>query len=167
MSKSTTSVHAGKAIEASSDAWTGTAPLSDRINSEPAILRGLSSSEIITAAAVFFPVWLVIGLLLGGLLHIMQLAFILPIGGPMASVWISAGFLARVKRNRPNHYHWLALQWWLHKSLGFPAPFIAHGGSWDLGRSMPPEPAPSRRRRARSPSSPGALPEAPHQEPAP
>lgn len=113
------------------------APLTDRVNSEPPILKGLSATETMVAMAVLFPLWFVVGGLLALLFKRWQILPLLAVIGPMVSVWMGAGFFASFKRNRPDHYYWHAFVWKRHH-LGFGvAPFIAHRGAWDLGRSMP------------------------------
>lgn len=124
------------------------APLTDRVNSEPPVLRGLSVSEVFVAAVLFFPAWLCIGFAAARLFHHWQILILLGIFGPLLSVWVSAGFLASLKRNRPDHYYWQAWLWWLHRRGLLTAPFISHRGAWDLGRSLPPRSSPGRHRRA-------------------
>lgn len=113
------------------------APLTDRVNSEPPILKGLSASETIVSAALFVPIWIFIGAVLGLLLRRWQYGLILAVIGPLASVWVSAGFFAKLKRDRPDHYfvHWFS--WWRHRKGFGRSPFISLHGAWDLGRSMP------------------------------
>lgn len=113
------------------------APLTDRVNSEPPILRGLSAPETIVAAAVFFPIWVVLGIVLSLLFHHWQIGMILSVLGPLGSVWVSAGFFAKLKRDRPDHYyvHWFS--WWRHRRGLGRSPFVSRYGAWDLGRSMP------------------------------
>lgn len=114
------------------------APLTDRVNSEPPVLRGLSVSEVMIATALFFPVWLCVGFLAARLFHHWQIFILLGIFGPLFSVWASAGLLASIKRNRPDHYYWHAWLWWLHRHGLWSVPFVSHRGAWDLGRTLPP-----------------------------
>ena len=133
------------------------APLTDRVNSEPPILKGLSASETIICAAVFFPIWVFIGIVLGLLLRLWQVGLILSVLGPLGSVWVSAGFFAKLKRDRPDHYfvHWFG-DWRQRHGLGQSA-FVCRLGAWDLGRSMPQissrKKPRSKARRAAAPSS--------------
>ena len=113
------------------------APLTDRVNSEPPILKGLSASETVVSAALFFPIWIFIAIALGLLSRRWQIGMVLSVIGPLASVWVSAGFFAKLKRDRPDHYfvHWFS--WWRHRKGFGRSPFISLDGTWDLGRSMP------------------------------
>jgi len=124
------------------------APLTDRVNSEPPVLRGLSVTEVMVSTALFFPVWLGVGFLAAHLFHRWQIFILLGIFGPLFSVWASAGLLASLKRNRPDHYYWQAWLWWLHRHGLWTVPFVSHRGAWDLGRTLPAarSSAPSRRR---------------------
>lgn len=114
------------------------APLTDRVNSEPPVLQGLSVTEVMVAAALYFPLWFLLGLLAARVFHHWQILILLGVFGPLLSVWASAGFLASLKRNRPDHYYWQLFRWWLHRRGLCTAPFVSHRGAWDLGRSLPP-----------------------------
>ena len=113
------------------------APLTERVNSEPPIMRGLSATETMVAMAVFFPLWFVLGAACAVLFGRWQILMLMGVIGPMVSVWVSAGFLARFKRNRPDHYYWHAFIRWRHRLGIGSSVFIVHRGAWDLGRSMP------------------------------
>jgi conjugative transfer region protein (TIGR03750 family) len=81
---------------------------------------------------------MLIGLVLAFLFRTWQIFVLLGVIGPLVSVWVSAGFLASYKRNRPDHYYLHAFKWWRHRlGLGV-APFIHHNGAWEIGRSLPP-----------------------------
>lgn len=111
-------------------------PEVDRINVEPAILLGLSSSEASWAIGIAFAVWTPISALLtflwGGFPLFVLLALVLP----MASVWIGAKQMAKVKRNRPDLYYVHALTAWAARAGLRRSRFISHVGQWDLGRSF-------------------------------
>lgn len=113
------------------------APLTDRVNSEPPIMRGLSATETLVAMAVWFPLWFFIGTLFALLFGHWQILALMGVIGPLVSVWVSAGFLARFKRNRPDHYYRHAFVGWRHRLGLGQSPFISRRGAWDLGRSMP------------------------------
>lgn len=129
---------------------TDVAPLTDRVNNEPPVLRGLSVTEVTVATALFFPVWLCVGFLASRLFHHWQILILLGIFGPLISVWASAGVLASLKRNRPDHYYWQASLWWLHRHGLWTVPFVSHLGAWDLGRTLPPARSSVLRRRLAS-----------------
>ena len=112
------------------------APLTDRVNSEPAILKGLTATETVIAMAVFFPAWIFLGAVVSWLVGRWQVVMLVGVIGPLASVWFGAGFLAAKKRNRPDHYYLHAFGWWRHRFGLGAIPFISLRGAWDLGRSM-------------------------------
>lgn len=115
------------------------APLSERVNNEPAILKGLSSSETTVAALCFTPLWFVIGGLLSLLLQRWQIVMALTIIGPAVSVWYAAGYFATLKRNRPDHYYQHAFVVWRHRLGLSKTPFIVQRGPWELGRILRPQ----------------------------
>lgn len=110
----------------------------DRLNGEPPIFRGCSSSELVAIAGLSVVVWIPLGLL-GGLL----------VGAPTLGVGVSgmaiiasivgtASLLQRLKRGRPDSDYWHRLL--LHlETLGLRrSGFIQREGVWDLGRSRGP-----------------------------
>ncbi len=120
------------------------APLVDRTNGEPAILRGLTSTESTWAIGLAFVVWLLPGAGLGFLIATVAwpaLAIAVTVLVctilPVATVWFGAGALAKLKRERPAHYHIHLARLYLTRYLGRRQHFIAHRGPWDLGRSLP------------------------------
>lgn len=114
------------------------APLTDRVNNEPPILKGLSASEVTVATVVSVLVWFVIGSALALFFGRAVILFGLLVVGPVATVWVSAGWLAGIKRNRPIGYYWHRFLWWLHRLGLRRIKFIDRRGPWDLGRSLRP-----------------------------
>jgi conjugative transfer region protein (TIGR03750 family) len=127
-----------------------TAPLTDRANCEPPILKGLTATETIVAALVFFPAWFVVGGGLSLLFRHWQILMLLGVIGPIASVWLTAGFFAGIKRNRPDHYYGQAFGRVLHRLGLRSTPFVVRSGGWELGREMPDSSVPLHTRIARS-----------------
>jgi conjugative transfer region protein (TIGR03750 family) len=108
----------------------------DRLNGEPPIFRGCSSSELVALAVLAFVTWVPLGLLLGLLVGapIMGIGFagIAIIG----SVFVSATLLQKLKRGRPDHDYWHRFLIRL-EALGLRrSGFIRREGTWDLGRSF-------------------------------
>lgn len=113
------------------------APITDRVNVEPAILNGMTASE----AQVIGLVSLVVCLMLGGVLLVVtgwwQALMLVALFGPLAVLWFVSKYLAKIKRNRPDGYYSQALHqkvagWGLATSK-----FIDHTGYWSLGRTLP------------------------------
>jgi conjugative transfer region protein (TIGR03750 family) len=116
----------------------GHAPLPDRVNAEPAIIKGLSYTESKWAIGLAFLLWFPVGSLLGLALHHLPVAVLVIATGSIATVWLAAGYLATMKRNRPDHYYVQLLK---HRAarLGLiRSHFVTHAGTWDLGRSLIP-----------------------------
>ena len=109
--------------------------LADRVDIEPPIFKGCSSSELLAmligAVAVWIPLSLLLGLALGRITY--SLAFLAV--GVIGSVYCGAAFFQRVKRNRPDHYYVHVLKRRLHASGMWSFPLVWRSGHWDIGRS--------------------------------
>lgn len=110
----------------------------DRLNTEPPIFRGCSSSElgvILLAGSLF---WLPTALLLATLLGMPSAG----LGGAamaiVGSTFVGTTVFRRIKRARPDGYYQLRLVLLLH-DLGLRrSPFFRKTGVMDLGRRIPP-----------------------------
>ena len=122
-------------VEAIPDLYEEAAPLTDRTNREPAILRGLTSSEAHTAIIVVMPFWVVVALIVAVTTKMWALGVLIASLAPMLTIWGGAGWLAKKKRNKPDYYYLHSYRLWLAKN-GFRNPFISHKGMWDLGREI-------------------------------
>lgn len=118
--------------------------LADRLNAEPAIFRGCSSSELGMMAGIAIAVWLPLGFLLAWLMSAATMGFGIAGVGVVGSVVILATLFQRIKRNRPEGYYQQWLRMRLH-SLGLGrAPWVLRSGTWDIGRTHAPLPARNR-----------------------
>jgi conjugative transfer region protein (TIGR03750 family) len=108
--------------------------LADRVDTEPPIFRGCSSSELVAMLIISVAVWLPLSVLIA--LLVGRPAFFLGILaiGVLGTMFIAAGAFHRVKRNRPDHYYLHAFQRFLHERKWRTAPFIWRSGRWDIGR---------------------------------
>lgn len=108
----------------------------DRLNGEPVIFRGCSSSELTAIAGASAAAWLPLGLVVAS-------AFGAPLMGVgaagiavLATVFVMASLFQRLKRGRPEgHYQqWLAI---VLESIGVrKSGFIRRSGTWDVGRTL-------------------------------
>lgn len=109
--------------------------LADRLNAEPAIFKGCSSSELGMIVGVAILVWLPLSLLLAWLLGAVTMGFGIAGVGVVATVVVMATLFQRIKRGRPEGYY----QQWLRirlQSMGLVrAPWVLRSGSWDIGRT--------------------------------
>jgi conjugative transfer region protein (TIGR03750 family) len=109
--------------------------LADRLNAEPVIFKGCSSSElglIVTVAALL---WLPLSLLLAGLMGAVTMGFGLAGVGIVATVLVMASVFQRLKRGRPDGYYQQRALIWLSEHGLRHAPFIRRSGAWDIGRT--------------------------------
>ena len=114
------------------------APCVDRVNVEPAILLGLSSTEAVWTIVAAFSVWVPIGVLIGLLTRSMAIGVLFSSVTPLITVYIAAQKMAAVKRDRPDLYYLHLFRQTLARTGLRRSRFVIHFGGWDLGRSLPP-----------------------------
>ena len=109
--------------------------LADRLNAEPTIFKGCSSSELGVIAGVAALVWLPVSLVLAGLMGAVTMGLGLAGVGVVATVVAMATLFQRLKRNRPDGYYQQRFVIRLHdKGLRHSA-VVRRSGSWDIGRT--------------------------------
>ena len=109
--------------------------LADRLNAEPAIFKGCSSSELGVIAGVAALVWLPVSLVLAGLMGAVTMGLGLAGVGVVATVVVMATLFQRLKRNRPDGYYQQRFVIWLHDRGLRRSRLIRRSGSWDIGRT--------------------------------
>ena len=109
--------------------------LADRLNAEPAIFKGCSSSELGVIVGVAAFVWLPVSLVLAGLMGAVTMGFGLAGVGVVATVVVTATLFQRLKRNRPDGYYQQRFAIWLHDKGLRRSTLIRRSGSWDIGRT--------------------------------
>jgi conjugative transfer region protein (TIGR03750 family) len=109
--------------------------LADRVNSEPVIFKGCSSSELGVIVAVSGLVWLPLSLLIAGLLGAATMGFGLAGAAIVATVVVVATIFQRLKRNRPDGYYQQRFVIALHDAGIRRCALIRRSGVWDIGRS--------------------------------
>lgn len=109
--------------------------LADRVNSEPVIFKGCSSSELGVIVAVAALVWLPLSLLIAGLLGAITMGFGFAGVGIVATVVVAATIFQRLKRNRPDGYYQQSFVICLHEAGIRRSVLIRRNGVWDIGRS--------------------------------
>lgn len=109
--------------------------LADRLNAEPAIFKGCSSSELGMIVGLAVVVWLPLSLLLAWLLGAITMGFGIAGVGVVATVVVMATLFQRIKRGRPEGYYqqWLRIR--LHTMGLYRTPWVLRSGSWDNGRT--------------------------------
>ena len=114
--------------------------LADRLNAEPAIFKGCSSSELGVIVGVAALVWLSASLLLAGLMGAVTMGFGLAGVGVVATVVATASLFQRLKRNRPDSYYQQSFAIRLDDRGLRRAAFVRRSGAWDIGRTHAPLP---------------------------
>jgi len=109
--------------------------LADRLNAEPAIFKGCSSSELGVIVGVAALVWLLVSLILAGLAGAVTMGFGIAGVGIVATVLLMASLFQRLKRNRPDGYYQQQIVLWLDDRGLRRSPFVRRSGAWDIGRS--------------------------------
>jgi len=109
--------------------------LADRLNTEPAIFKGCSSSELGVIVGVSALVWLPISLVMAGLMGAVTMGFGIAGVGVVATVVVMASLFQRLKRNRPDGYYQQRFIIWLHERGLRRSPFVRRSGAWDIGRT--------------------------------
>ena len=109
--------------------------LADRLNVEPTIFKGCSSSELGIIVGVAALVWLPVSLLLAGLMGAVTMGFGLAGVGVVGTVIAMATLFQRLKRGRPDGYYQQQTGIWLTDHGLRRSPFIRRSGAWDIGRT--------------------------------
>jgi len=109
--------------------------LADRLNAEPAIFKGCSSSELGILVSVAAFVWLPVSLLLTGLMGAVTMGFGVAGVGVVGTVIVMASLFQRLKRGRPDGYYQQQIAIGLSDHGLRHAPFIRRSGAWDIGRT--------------------------------
>lgn len=109
--------------------------LADRLNAEPTIFKGCSSSELGVIVGVAALVWLPVSLILAGLAGAVTMGFGIAGVGIVATVLLMASLFQRLKRNRPDGYYQQQIVLWLDDRGLKRSPFVRRSGAWDIGRS--------------------------------
>lgn len=109
--------------------------LADRLNAEPAIFKGCSSSELGVIVGVAALVWLPVSLILAGLAGAVTMGFGIAGVGIVATVLLMASLFQRLKRNRPDGYYQQRIVIWLDDRGVRRSPFVRRSGAWGIGRT--------------------------------
>ncbi len=109
--------------------------LADRLNAEPAIFKGCSSSELGMIVAIAIVFWLPLSLLLAWLLGAITMGFGLAGIGVVVTVIVSATLFQRIKRDRPDGYYQQRIRMFLEDQHLIQTPWVRRSGVWDIGRT--------------------------------
>lgn len=134
------------------------APLTDRVNTEPPIINGMSATEGGYVAAISLAFFLVVGFLLYLVTGYWHFIFASAVIGPFAVLWQASLYLRTVKRNKPEGWYVQAARLWLEDHGPGRKRYLRHHGYFELGRRLDLDAASPNRSagadRARSTSTP-------------
>lgn len=109
--------------------------LATRLDTEPVIFRGCSSSELGMIVGIAAAVWLPVSFLLAGLFGAFTMGAGIAMVGVLATAFVMATVFQRLKRGRPDGYYQQRLRLRI-EDLGLRrSGFIRRGGAWDIGRT--------------------------------
>ena len=109
--------------------------LADRLNVEPAIFKGCSSSELGIIVTLAVIVWLPFSVLLAWAFGAPSMGLGIAGIAIVGTVVITASVFQRLKRGRPDGYYQQQFTFGLSKLGLRRSPFICRNGSWAIGRS--------------------------------
>lgn len=107
----------------------------ERLNAEPPIFRGCTSTELGVIVLVAILIWLPLGFLLASLVNAVTMGMGIAALGVLASVFSVATLFQRIKRGRPEGYYQQRLVTWLHDRGLRRSRLIRRSGAWSIGRS--------------------------------
>lgn len=109
--------------------------LADRLNVEPAIFKGCSSSELGIIVTLAVIVWLPLSVLLAWAFGAPSMGLGMAGIAIVGTVVITASVFQRLKRGRPDGYYQQQFSFRLSNFGLRRSPFICRDGSWAIGRS--------------------------------
>ncbi len=109
--------------------------LAERLNAEPAIFRGCTSSELGVIVGLAIANWLPVSAIAAWLLGAPSMGLGLAGVAIVLTVVIVASVLQRLKRGRPEAYYRHRFTLRLAEFGLIRSPFITRQGDWSLGRS--------------------------------
>lgn len=110
-------------------------PLTDRVNTEPAIINGMSASEANYIGAVSLALSLLAGGVLFAVTGFWPLLIIVCMCGPLCALWYGSLYLQKVKRDRPDGYYVQSAHIWLSDSGIIKCRFNRHDRFYEIGVS--------------------------------
>ncbi len=110
--------------------------MAERMNSEPMILRGCTSSELVTLVVIAIAIWIPLSILVAWLLDAIAMAMGIAGIGILITVVVMATLFQRIKRGRPDGYYQQAIAVWLHRKRLRRSKFCLPDGLMSLGRTQ-------------------------------
>jgi len=111
-------------------------PLTDRVNTAPAIINGMTGTEANLIAAVSFALSLFVGGVIYLVTRFWPLLVIVCIGGPLLALWYGSLYLQKVKRDRPDGFYVQAIHIYLSGLGIFRCHFNRHHRFYEIGAGI-------------------------------
>lgn len=112
--------------------------LPDRLNGEPVVFRGLTSTELGLLAVGSVGFWLPLSLVAAGFAGYFMMGFGVAALLAVGTVWLASASIQRLKRGKPDGYHVLRIELLLDDLKLRRSPFVRYSGLWDIRRTMRP-----------------------------
>lgn len=109
--------------------------VADRMNCEPPIFKGCSTSELLFIAVGATGFWLPVSVLMCALFGAITMGLGIAAVGVVASVVTMASFFQKIKNGRPDGYYQQICRVWLANKGIQACPLIITSMVWDLGRT--------------------------------
>ena len=110
--------------------------LAERMNAEPMILRGCTSSELMTLVVIAIAVWIPLSILITWSLNAIAMAMGIAGIGVLVTVVMMATLFQKIKRGRPDGYYQQTIAIWLHRKRWRRSKFCLPDGRMSLGRNQ-------------------------------
>ncbi len=110
--------------------------MAERMNTEPMILRGCTSSELLMLVVIAIAIWIPLSILVAWLLDAIAMAMGIAGIGVLVTVVMMATLFQRIKRGRPDGYTQQATAVWLHRRRWRRSKFCLPDGMMSLGRNQ-------------------------------
>ncbi|WP_233168491.1 TIGR03750 family conjugal transfer protein [Xylophilus sp. ASV27] len=112
------------------------APLTDRVNSEPPIINGMSATEAGYLGLASLTVSAAAGGLLYALTGYWHFIFAVCVVGPMLTLWYGSLYLQQVKRGKPEGWYVQVVRIWCGDVGLARKHFLQHDGYYEIGRRL-------------------------------
>ena len=109
--------------------------VADRMNAEPSIFKGCSTSELLVIALAATVFWLPVSLLVGAMFGAITMGLGATGVGVVATVVVAASVFQKIKNGKPDGYYQQRTRIWLSERKLISSKFVLRSGSWYLGRS--------------------------------
>jgi len=115
--------------------------LATRVNGEPNIYKGCSSSEMLMLAIISVVVWFPVAIIAGLLMVSIPAGAAVYVVGILTTGFLIPGIFRRLKSGKPDGHYKVQFRIFLRKHLVFRAfgltnkDYILRSSQWDLGRT--------------------------------